>query len=417
MYPGVYQNQNPSIYLKIGINQYIMAYPIIKVVFDRHKRATKSATGLVQIEVYHNHSRRFFSTGVKVYSDQWSDKTFVKNRKDAIQLNETIENTLAKVRECANEVYKSSGDFYFDKFKAIYEATNKNVGSFIDFVADRITKRGNRESTQNQHWVFHDSLVDFALIQTFRDVNLININKYIDWLNQKELAQTTMYSYVKRFKVYVSDAVKFGFIEKNPFEGFHFERGKPKSRKYLTEMELKAFKDVELNETLDKVRDVFLFMCYTSLAYSDVAKFDYHRDVFEKNGKLVFEDTRQKTDEEYFIVLIPQAVEILKKYDYVLPVFANQRMNDYLKVIAQFAKIKKDISTHYARHTAACIALNNGVRMESVSKMLGHANIKTTQVYAKLLTDEVEKAYDKVASVWDEIDNPKPKKKCRTKKA
>jgi len=380
-----------------------MAYPIIRVVFDRHKRATKSKEGLVQVEIYHKHSRRFISTGVKVYSDQWSDKTLVKNRKDALQLNEQINITLNKVRECINELYKTSGDFFFDKFKALFESSDNKIGSFIDFVADRIEKRGNRESTQKQHWVFHGSLVDFALIQTFNDVTIVNINKYEDWLRQKGITQTTIYAYMKRFKVYVAEALKFGLIEKNPFIGVHYDRGKAKGRKYLTELELKYLKEVELNSTLDKVRDVFLFMCYTSLAYSDALKFDFKRDVFEKDGKLVFQDTRQKTDEEYFIVLNRQAIGILEKYDYSLPLFANQRMNDYLKVIAQFANIKKPITTHYARHTAACLALNNGIRMETVSKMLGHANIKTTQIYAKLLNDEVEQAYEKVQSVWDKI--------------
>jgi len=380
-----------------------MAYPIVKIVFDRHKRATKTKTGLVQVEIYHRHSRRFISTGVKVYSDQWSDKTLVKNRKDALQLNEQINITLNKVRECINELYKTSGDFFFDKFKALFEASDNKIGSFIDFVADRIEKRGNRESTQKQHWVFHGSLVDFALIQTFNDVTIVNINKYEDWLRQKGITQTTIYAYMKRFKVYVAEALKFGLIEKNPFVGVHYDRGKAKGRKYLTELELRALKEVELNPTLDKVRDVFLFMCYTSLAYADAQKFDFKRDVFEKDGKLVFQDTRQKTDEEYFIVLNRQAIGILEKYEYKLPVFANQRMNDYLKVIAQFANIKKPITTHYARHTAACLALNNGIRMETVSKMLGHANIKTTQIYAKLLNDEVEQAYEKVQSVWDKI--------------
>lgn len=380
-----------------------MAYPIIKVVFDRHKRATKTKTGLVQIEIYHNHTRRFFTTGVKVYSDQWLDKTFVRNRTDSIQLNETINNTLSKIRDCVNEVYKSSGDFFFDKFKALYESSEKETGSFIEFVSDRIDKRGNRESTQKQHSVFLKSLKSFAIIHSFKDLTPLNINKYEDWLRQKGIVQTTIYSYMKRFKVYVAEAVRFGYLEKNPFDGKHYERGKPKGRKYLTLSELKSLKDIVLNPTLTKVRDVFLFMCYTSLSYSDMEKFDFDRDVFEQNGKLVFRDNRQKTDEEYFIVLIPQAVEILQKYDNKLPVFTNQRMNDYLKVIAHYANINKPITTHYARHTAACLALNNGVRIEAVSKMLGHANIKTTQTYAKLLTDEVELAYDKVAEVWGEI--------------
>ena len=382
-----------------------MKNPIIRLVFDHKKVATKTKEGLVQVQVYFNRERKYFSTGVRCYADQWSDKYHVRNRMDAVQLNEQIELVMKRAIDTSNEVIRTSGGFSWDKFTELMKLDVAKADSFIDFIADRIGKRGNRESTQRQHWVFWQSLNDFKLIQTFNDINLININKYEDWLRQKEIVQTTIYAYMKRFKIYVTEAVKFGLLEKNPFDGVHYDKGKPKGRKYLTESELKSLKNVELDSTLDKVRDVFLFMCYTALSYSDVQKFDYERDVFEQKGKKVFRDTRQKTDEEYFIVLIPQAIEILEKYEYKLPVFANQRMNDYLKVIAKFAKIKKEITTHYARHTSACLALNNGVRIEAVSKMLGHSNIKTTQVYAKLLTDEVEQAYDKVASVWDNMDS------------
>ena len=382
-----------------------MGNPIITLVFDHKKVATKTKEGLVQVRVYYNRERKYFSTGVRVYADQWSEKYHVRNRIDAVALNEQINLALNRAIEISNEVIKTSGAFYWDKFVTLMSMNTKKADSFLDFVADRIEKRGNRESTQKQHWVFHKSLEDFALIQSFNDLNVININKYEDWLKQKGIVQTTIYAYMKRFKVYVSEAVRFGMIERNPFDGMHYDRGKPKGRKYLTPAELIQLKNVPLNDTLSKVRDVFLFMCYTSLAYSDVAKFDYNRDVFEKDGKLVFADSRLKTDEDYFIVLIPQAIEILERYEYQLPIFAKQRMNDYLKIIAERANIKKAITTHYARHTAACLALNNGVRIEAVSKMLGHANIKTTQVYAKLLTDEVEQAYDKVASVWDSMDS------------
>lgn len=381
-----------------------MVNPLFKLVFDHKKVATKTKEGLVQIQVYFQRERKYFSTGVRVYADQWSEKHHVRNRIDAVQLNEQIELALKRAIDTSNEVIRSSGGFVWDKFTALMKLDVAKADSFLDFVADRIGKRGNRESTQKQHWVFHQSLVDFKLIQTFNDLNIININKYEDWLRQKGIVQTTIYAYMKRFKVYVAEATRYGLVKKNPFEGIHYDRGKSKGRKYLTSSELVALKNADLNDTLSKVRDVFLFMCYTSLAYSDMQKFDYERDVFEKDGKLVFMDARQKTDEEYFIVLIPPAIEILERYEYKLPVFANQRMNDYLKVIAQFANIKKPITTHYARHTAACLALNNGVRIEAVSKMLGHANIKTTQVYAKLLTDEVEQAYDKVASVWENLE-------------
>lgn len=377
-----------------------MGNPIISLVFDHKGVATKTKEGLVQIKVYYKRDRKYFSTGVRVYSDQWSEKYYVRNRADAVALNEQIELSLNKARDCANEVVRTSGSFVWDKFVALMKLNSQKASSFIEFVADRIEKRGNRESTQRQHWVFHGSLNEFALIQTFNDLNTVNINKYEDWLRQKGITQTTIYAYMKRFKVYVAEAVRFGLLDRNPFDGVHYDRGKPKGRKYLTKEELDAIRGLDLNDTLSKVRDTFLFMCYTSLAYSDAAKFDFKKDVFERDGKFVFEDKRQKTDEEYFIVLIPQAMEILAKYDYKLPFFANQRMNDYLKVIAQFAGIKKPISTHYARHTGAMLALNNGVRIEAVQRMLGHANVKTTQVYAKMRTEEVEKAYDTMKDVW-----------------
>lgn len=384
-----------------------MAYPIIKVIFDRKNVATRNKEGLVQIEIYHEKVRRFVSTGVKVYSDQWDKKVYVRNRKDALLLNEQITETLNKIRETANEVVKTSGDFYMDKFEALYKVDKAKTDSFLDFMRERIDERMRKgeitKSTAMQHMVSYYDLVDFAVIQTFRDLTPENIAKYEIYINNKGRRSTTQYNFIKRLKIYVSLAKQYGHISDNPFEGRKYSKGKSKGRKYLTEAELKQLKEVELNPTLDRVRDSFLFMCYTSLAYSDAVKFDFKRDVIEKDGKFMFQDTRQKTDEEYFIVLIPPAIELLKKYDYKIPFFANQRMNDYLKVIAQFANIKKPISTHYARHTAACLALNNGVRIETVSRMLGHSNIKTTQIYAKMLTDEIEKAYDKVSSIWEKI--------------
>ena len=384
-----------------------MAYPIIKVVFDRKNVATKTKEGLVQIEIYHEKVRRFVSTGVKVYSDQWDKKVYVRNRKDALLLNEQITETLNKIRDTANEVVKTSGDFFMDKFEALFKIDKAKTDSFLDFMREKIDERMRKgeitKSTAMQHMVSYYDLMEFGLIQTYQDLNQSNIAKYEIWINNKGRRDTTQYNFIKRLKIYVTIAKQYGYIKENPFEGRKYSKGKSKGRKYLTEEELHALKECELNDTLSKVRDSFLFMCYTSLAYSDAVKFDFKRDVIEKNGKFMFQDTRQKTDEEYFIVLIPPAIELLKKYDYKIPFFKNQRMNDYLKVIAQFANIKKPISTHYARHTAACLALNNGVRIETVSRMLGHSNIKTTQIYAKMLTEEVEKAYEQVQSVWEKI--------------
>ena len=380
-----------------------MGYPLISVVFDEKKVATKTKEGLVQVRMYYKHQRKFISTNVKVYSDQWSDKTFVKGRSDAQLLNDQINDMLSKVRECSNEVVRQSGDFFFDKFNEIFKTENSKTASFLEFMRDSMYERSIKRSTICQHEVCYNKLKSFALIQTFQDVTLPNVIKFEEWLKNTGIRQTSINARIRILKTYISDAYKKGLIEKDPTFNVHFERGKVRGRRYLEPEELQKIASVELHGVHERARDVFMFMCYTSLSYSDAQKFDFHRDCFLRDGKYMFRDTRVKTGEEYFIVLIPQALEILKKYNYSLPKYCNGRINDLLNGVANIAGIKKEITCHVARHTAACLALNNGVRIEVVSRMLGHSNINTTQIYAKMLTKEVEQAYDKVAEVWGEI--------------
>lgn len=380
-----------------------MGFPLISVVFDEKKVATKNKEGLVQIRIYYKHQRKFVSTNVKVYADQWSDKTFVKGRKDALQLNDQINEALTQIRECANEVVRQSGDFFFDKFNEMLKVETNKPSSFINFMHERMYQRNIKRSTLFQHQVVYNKLKTFALIQTFEDLTLSNVIKFEEWMKGSGNRQTSVCCRIKILKTYISEAYKLGYIEKDPTFNVHFERGKPRSRRYLEPHELRKIASVKLHGVHEKARDVFLFMCYTSLSYADAQKFDFHRDCFLRDGKYMFRDTRTKTDEEYFIVLIPQALEILKKYDYNLPRYPNGRINDLLNAVAIMAGVNKEVTCHVARHTAACLALNNGVRIEVVSKMLGHTNINTTQIYAKMLTKEVEQAYDKVAEVWGEI--------------
>ncbi|WP_294629857.1 hypothetical protein [uncultured Bacteroides sp.] len=136
-------------------------------------------------------------------------------------------------------------------------------------------------------------------------------------------------------KRYLHEAMKFGLLDTDPYTGLHFERGKFEKRKYLTEEELKTIHSCKINvPAIDRVRDLFLFQCYTGLAYSDFKKFDFEKDVEEKNGKYIVSDRRKKTNKDYKIVLLTPAIEILKKYDYKLPVISNQKYNVSLKVVA-----------------------------------------------------------------------------------
>ncbi len=175
-------------------------------------------------------------------------------------------------------------------------------------------------------------------------------------------------------------------------------KGKVKKvrRGFLSEEEIERIANKEFaTERLSQVRDVFLFSCYTGLAYTDVKKLRTSHIVKRTDGNKWIVDSRKKTDVDYNIPLLPPALELLEKYEnnpdctskgIPLPVLSNQKMNDYLKEIAGVCGINQTLTFHIARHTfATTVTLLNGVPIESVSKMMGHTNIKTTQIYGKIL--------------------------------
>ncbi len=367
----------------------------MRFVFDRKHVATKNKKGLVQIEVTSEGKRKWIGTSVKLYADQWNEKKKVVNSVHSIQLNAMLDGMMSKLNDFILDLFRNDQQFDFEKLNAFLEKSNHS-DSFIDFVRTRIEDRADlEESTRKQHRTLLQSLEKFGKINYMDDLTKANITLYDEFLHQQGISQPTIYNYHKRLKRYLHEAMKFGLLDADPYIGLHFERGKFEKRKYLTEEELKMIRTCKINmPSIDRVRDLFLFQCYTGLAYADFEKFDFGKDVEEKNGKYIVADRRKKTNEDYKIVLLTPAIEILKKYDYKLPVISNQQYNIMLKVVAQYAGIDKNITTHMGRHTFAVFALNNGVSIEIVSKMLGHTNIRTTQIYAKVLNSEVEKGFD-----------------------
>lgn len=372
-----------------------MKYPTLRFVFDRKHVATEKKKGLVQIEVTSEGKRKWIGTQVKIYRNQWDDRKKVIRSMESIQLNAILDSMMNNINEFISSLIKNNQPFDFEKLDFFLEKSNKSI-SYIDFVRMRIEERTDiEESTRKQHRTLLKSLEDFGRINYMDDLTKQNIILYDDFLHKQGISQPTVYNYHKRNKRYIHEAMKFELISDDPYNGLTFERGKFDKRKYLTEQELYKMETCKINsQPIDRVRDLFLFQCYTGFAYSDFAKFDFERDVENRNGKYIIADRRRKTNEDYYIVLLSPAMKLLKKYNFKLPVISNQQYNIMLKVAAQYANINKRITTHVARHTFAVFALNNGVSMEVVAKMLGHSNIKTTQIYAKVLNREVEKGFD-----------------------
>lgn len=383
----------------IPINLQDMEYPSIRFVFDRKKVASKDRKGLVQIEVCSERKRKWIGTGVKVYADQWDDKKKVVKSTQAVQLNTRLDSMMSKLLDYINSLIQKKLPFDFESLELFLKNSSDN-SSYIEFLKRRIEERNDfSEGTRRHHRILPKALEEFGRIRYFHDLTKANIVLFDEFLRGKGIKDTTLYNYHKINKTYINEAIRFGLMADSPYAGVKINRGKSGKRKYLTPEEVKEFQDCEIpDEKVSRIRDLFLFQCYTGLSYSDLYKFRFDTDVEVREGKYVIADRRLKTNEDYFIVLLSPAVAILQKYDFNLPLISNQKYNDFLKVAACYAHIEKTLTTHCARHTFAVFALNSGVPIEVVSKMLGHTNIKTTQLYAKILNTEVEKGFDLLES-------------------
>ncbi|HXD79347.1 MAG TPA: site-specific integrase [Puia sp.] len=211
---------------------------------------------------------------------------------------------------------------------------------------------------------------------------------------------TTM-KYIACVKKMAIRALRNGWLQRDPFMGFNMAL-REVEREALTAEELDRMAAKRfLMERLGQVRDIFLFSCYTGLAYADLQKLRRSEISIGIDGSKWIFTRRQKTDSPSRIPLLPMAQQILERYidhplcrekDKVLPILSNQKMNQYLKEIADACQINKHLTFHIARRTfATTITLSNGVPIETVSKMLGHRNLKTTQHYAKILDRKVSK--------------------------
>jgi site-specific recombinase XerD len=233
-----------------------------------------------------------------------------------------------------------------------------------------------------------------------RDINHEFITDYDFYLrSERKCANNTTVKYLKNFKKIIRICIANGWLDKDPFVGYKVKL-KEVERDFLSEEELQSILNKEFaTERLNQVKDIFLFSCFTGLAYSDVKKMSYENVATGIDGEKWLFINRTKTDTASRVPLLPTPLTVVDKYKEhplcrnqkkLLPVLINQKMNAYLKEIADLCKIPKELTFHIARHTfATTVTLNNDVPIESVSKMLGHKNIRTTQHYAKLLDRKV----------------------------
>lgn len=280
----------------------------------------------------------------------------------------------------------------------VYKEHNDNIEKLVNIDFSPITVQRYRNSlNKTRDFIkIHYKKDDLPLLNLNYDF-LINYEVYIK--TYCKCSHNSAMRYIKNLRKIVRIALANDWIQKDPFSNYKMKLKKV-DRDYLTDEEL----DILLNkqfkfERLEQVKDCFLFSCFTGLAHSDLKRLTPQHIVKGNDGNLWVKINRKKTDVASNIPLLPATARIIEKYktnpfcitkNVLLPVLSNQKMNAYLKEIADLCGIEKNLTSHIARHTfATTVTLNNDVPIESVSKMLGHSSINMTKIYARLLDKKV----------------------------
>ncbi len=368
----------------------------------------------VYLRITLNSQRTEISTNQNALAENWNKRTerLKGNREEVRVINHQLDSLSIKVNKHFNDLLET-GD-YFD----VNDLKNAiNGKSKINKTLLQVYEENNKMMRQDEGSKYVKNTVDRYFISIERLKKFI-VNEFgiqdipLDRLNYQfiqryEIFLRTNYSnhnntimnYIKQLKKVIHQAIAYGYINRDPFTEFKTTYQDP-NRAYLTQQEIDAIEAKEIKiERLRVVRDIFLFMCYTGLSYADLAKLtpnDISTGI--DSGKWIIGE-RNKTGNRFSIPLLPKALRILEKYadhpecstkNTLLPMRSNQKLNSYLTEIADICEIQKNLTCHIARHTfATTITLTNGVPIETVSKMLGHKNLQTTQIYSKVIDKKI----------------------------
>ncbi len=379
-----------------------------------YAKKTKTTTeGLVPLymRVTIDGNRFEISTKRYVKIEQWSAQAsrMKGNHEEAKQINSLLDAFKMKAYEYQREILNEGKELSVETLKnkwfgivterprmllEIFAHHNKQMQELIGQEFSPLTFERYTTSKKHTHgfikWKYN---VDDMNIS---DLNFEFITDYEFWLKSvRKCDHNTTMKYLSNFKKIVNICLKNGWLPRNPFLGYKMTK-REVERPYLSQEELQRISEKTfVAARINQVRDIFLFCCYTGLAYADVKKLSRAEIATGIDGEKWIFTHRQKTESATRLPLLPPAQEILERYKdhpqcinegLLLPVLSNQKMNTYLKEIADACDITKKMTMHTARHTfATTVTLTNGVPIETVSKLLGHKNLKTTQHYAKIL--------------------------------
>lgn len=401
------------------------------------KKAKAAANGLVPIytRITINGKRIELSTNRFVEISRWSTEAgkIKGSSEEARSINNHLDLLKSQIRDAEMQLIHKKVPITTETIKSKLLGVDERARMLVPIFKDHNNKIKEligkeyapgtleRYTTSLKHtiefmqWKYNISDIDITKIDH------AFITDYEFWLRSvRNCANNTAVKYIKNFNKIIKICLANDWLDRNPFANYK-SKVKEVERVFLTEDEIQALMNKEFKtERLALVRDIFLFSCFTGLAYIDVKNLTKSHISIGIDGEKWIFTHRQKTESASKIPILQITQMIIDKYknhpecinkDKLLPILTNQKMNAYLKEIADICEIEKDLTFHIARHTfATTVTLTNGVPIESVSKMLGHKNLRTTQHYAKVLDRKVSEDMEVLRNKFKIDDLLQPKR-------
>ncbi len=380
--------------------------------FCRKGRTNIKGQSPIVLRIIYRQERRDIFTGLYCNHQHWDNSTGkVRScNKLAVTINKNIELINYQAMQVFDQLKFSRTPFTIDELVSKIKGKEERPVLLVEYLSARITEFGKKKGFDISRPTYEKYERSGRFVMNFLETQF-NVKNYalvkIDSLFLKEYFQylrtirgignNTAVKYMAFFKTLLMPAIQTGVIRHDPYKNVKF-RFKTIPKGFLTDEEIGLLVNLTFGSPdLERIRDQFLFCCYTGLAYSDLRQLRREHLILQGNSDYYILKPRQKTGQDCIIPLLPAAKQILQKYspcpdfrDFRWHVSANQKMNQRLKSIGDIANLSKPLHMHLARHTfATTITLSKGVPIETVSSMLGHASIRQTQHYAKIVALKV----------------------------
>lgn len=382
-------------------------------VFNRKRKLNNEGKALVQVEAYLEGKKIYFSSHIYIKPENWSPrKREIVNHPHHTELNRLLYEYMLQLEWKELELWKMGIPIDLGTFKYhVKEKKGEQSTSFFCLSRNWVENSDKKESTKRNLYTTLNLLEKFFPKLGFTDLNYVLLTKLEQYLRDKNYAVNTIAKHMKHLKSIVNEGIKRGYMTHTPFRNYKIKTNVSKHT-FLLPQEIQKLEKLQVelkHPRMSHVLDAFLFCCYTGLRYSDFIRIQSsNMIVLNKQEWLVFRTQKTNTEVRLplFLLFQGKALTLLKKYSNLEQLFdlpPNSAVNKTLIQIGNLAGIKKHFSFHTARHTNATLLIYNGVNITTVQKLLGHKNIKTTQIYSDVFPESIVRDLNRASLKGEQV--------------